>query len=104
RDLRSLLGNLELRSTLFEIREIDGGYAFVGSGYGHGVGMSQWGARSMALRGQSYRRILATFYPGARLERWRAGRIALALDGLVGDLASLTSEAHHPRRVEGDRQ
>ena len=73
RDLRSLLGNLELRSTLFEIREIDGGYAFVGSGYGHGVGMSQWGARSMALRGQSYRRILATFYPGAQLERWRAG-------------------------------
>jgi stage II sporulation protein D len=104
RDLRSVLGNLELRSTLFEIREIDGRYAFVGSGYGHGVGMSQWGARSMALQGQSYRRILATFYPGAQLERWRAGRIAMARDGIVGDLASFASRASYPHRVEGDRQ
>ncbi len=67
--LRSLLGALGLRSTLFEVRRLEAGFAFVGSGYGHGVGMSQWGARAMAERGDAYQRILARFYPGARLER-----------------------------------
>jgi stage II sporulation protein D len=74
--LRKMLGGLSLRSTLFEVREVGIGFAFVGSGYGHGVGMSQWGARAMARRGESYERILATFYPGARLERWGARRVA----------------------------
>jgi stage II sporulation protein D (peptidoglycan lytic transglycosylase) len=41
----------------------------VGSGYGHGVGMSQWGAQAMAERGADYREILAAFYPGTMLER-----------------------------------
>ena len=40
----------------------------VGSGHGHGVGMSQWGAEAMARRGASYREILAVFYPGTALE------------------------------------
>ena len=39
----------------------------VGSGHGHGVGMSQWGARAMARSGSSYQEILARFYPGAEL-------------------------------------
>ena len=45
--------------------------AFVlsGGGWGHGVGMSQWGAQAMAERGANYREILAAFYPGTRLER-----------------------------------
>jgi stage II sporulation protein D len=67
RDLRSALGEGTLRSTLFEIRELDGSFVFVGSGRGHGVGMSQWGARAMAQRGIDYREILETFYPGASL-------------------------------------
>ena len=67
--LRSFLGALGLRSKLFEVRALENGFAFVGSGYGHGVGMSQWGARVMAERGDPYQRILAQFYPGARLER-----------------------------------
>jgi len=74
--LRRLVSGLGLHSQLFEIREIDKGFAFVGSGHGHGVGMSQWGARAMARRGVSYKRILATFYPGARLEHWRPRRAA----------------------------
>lgn len=65
--LKAVVGSLGLRSTLFDIRETPEGFAFVGSGYGHGVGMSQWGARAMARHGASYRRILARFYPGAQL-------------------------------------
>ncbi len=74
--LRNLTAALGLRITLFEVRKLAGGFAFVGSGHGHGVGMSQWGARAMARRGHSYQRILSTFYPGAQLETWRSRRIA----------------------------
>jgi stage II sporulation protein D len=38
-----------------------------GRGWGHGVGMSQWGARGYALHGRSFRQILAHYYPGTVL-------------------------------------
>jgi stage II sporulation protein D len=69
RQLRSAVGDGVIRSTLFEIREIGSDVVFVGSGHGHGVGMSQWGAQAMAERGADYRAILAAFYPGTVLER-----------------------------------
>jgi len=74
--LKGFVGSLGLRSTLFDVRPTADGYAFVGSGYGHGVGMSQWGARALAERGVSYQRILARFYPGTRLENWISRRVA----------------------------
>ncbi|MEE8508052.1 MAG: SpoIID/LytB domain-containing protein [Myxococcota bacterium] len=65
--LRSALGARVIRSTLFEIRTDGDHFVFVGSGYGHGVGMSQWGGQAMAKRGAGYREILAAFYPGTEL-------------------------------------
>ncbi len=72
RTLRRTLGNEVIRSTLFETRPLDDGVVFVGSGHGHGVGMSQGGAEAMARRGAGYREILAAFYPGTRLEGGKA--------------------------------
>jgi stage II sporulation protein D len=43
------------------------GYRITGGGYGHGVGMSQYGAYGMALRGVSAGRILTHYYRGARV-------------------------------------
>ena len=40
-----------------------------GGGFGHGVGMSQYGAEGFALHGYTYRHILAHYYPGTRLSR-----------------------------------
>jgi stage II sporulation protein D len=40
---------------------------FTGKGFGHGVGMSQWGAQGMALAGSSYQQILAHYYIGTAL-------------------------------------
>ncbi len=40
-----------------------------GQGFGHGVGLSQWGAQAMALAGHHYPAILAFYYPGSRIER-----------------------------------
>jgi stage II sporulation protein D len=41
-----------------------------GRGWGHGVGMCQWGAVGRAKAGQDARTILETYFPGARLARW----------------------------------
>jgi stage II sporulation protein D (peptidoglycan lytic transglycosylase) len=75
--LRAALGEDVLKSTLFEVHpgrdERSQDFVFVGSGRGHGVGMSQWGARAMAERGAGYREILQHFYPGTTLRRVREG-------------------------------
>ncbi len=44
-------------------------YVFQGSGWGHGVGMCQYGARGMALKGFSYRDILSYYFTNSRVEK-----------------------------------
>jgi stage II sporulation protein D len=64
-DFRRMIGYDTLRSTLFAVA-LDGDVAhFTGRGYGHGVGMCQWGAKGMAEQGYTARQILEYFYPGA---------------------------------------
>jgi len=41
-----------------------------GAGWGHGVGMCQWGAIGRARAGQSAETILTTYFPGTKIERW----------------------------------
>lgn len=56
--------------TLSTPARAEGGVPIVvldGTGYGHGVGLSQWGAEYLARTGRSVDQILATFYPGAGL-------------------------------------
>lgn len=60
--LRSLLG---LRSTVFEIVVSQQSIVFITRGYGHRVGMSQYGADAMALEGADYVQILTHYYRGA---------------------------------------
>lgn len=90
--VRTFAETLGLRSRLFDIRSTPQGFAFVGSGYGHGVGMSQWGARELARRGASYQRILARFYPGARLEAWHSENVAVRTE---------SGERPHPAQPGG---
>ncbi len=44
-----------------------------GRGWGHGVGMCQWGAMQLSKDGIGYRRILEHYYPGTRLKQWYQG-------------------------------
>ena len=64
-ELREKLG---LRSTSFEFEKNSNGVIFKTKGYGHGVGMSQYGANGMARNGYSYKDILAHYYPGTILK------------------------------------
>ena len=56
-----------LRSAAFTAAYADGVFRFTVTGYGHGVGMSQYGANVMAKSGSGYADILAHYYPGTTL-------------------------------------
>lgn len=56
-----------LRSTAFELECTQTGFRFTVTGFGHGVGMSQYGANVMAREGAGYKEILAHYYPGTAL-------------------------------------
>ncbi len=62
--LRSALG---LRSSAFTVAYANDAFTFTVSGYGHGVGMSQYGANVYAKQGRSYAEILAHYYPDTQL-------------------------------------
>ena len=62
--LRQLFG---LRSTDFSVEMAEDGFVFHVRGYGHGLGMSQYGAELMARDGTDYAAILQHFYPGTDL-------------------------------------
>ncbi|MBT9259126.1 MAG: stage II sporulation protein D [Clostridiales bacterium] len=64
-EVRQRLG---LRSTWIEkVQATKGGLTLTTRGWGHGVGLSQYGADAMARRGAGYAQILAHYYPGTEL-------------------------------------
>ena len=56
-----------LRSTAFSLEYTGESFLFTVTGFGHGVGMSQYGANVMASQGSGYTAILAHYYPGTSL-------------------------------------
>ena len=63
REFRKKLGSHEVGSAWFQVKPAPGGFLFEGRGFGHGVGLCQYGAKAMAERGADYRAILGHFYP-----------------------------------------
>src|SRR6202035_1541281 len=64
------------------------GFLFKGRGNGHGLGMSQWGARGRAAAGQDYKTILSTYYTGTQIDtRDTSGAVRIALTDDPIDLA-----------------
>jgi stage II sporulation protein D len=63
---RSRLG---LNSARFTIRADGNYFIFEGRGWGHGVGLCQWGARGMAAAEKTSAQILEHYYPGAKIEQ-----------------------------------
>ncbi len=72
---KELTGNyicskLGLRSTYFEITQEDNKIIIKNKGYGHGVGMSQYGANGMAKEGYKYDEILKHYYQGIEIKKF----------------------------------
>lgn len=61
---------LKLRSTFFEIIKEDNKIIIKNKGYGHGVGMSQYGAQGMAKAGYTYQDILKHYYTGIEIKKF----------------------------------
>lgn len=57
-----------LRSACFTVAYNENGFTFTTKGYGHAVGMSQYGANAMAAAGCNYAEILAHYYPNTTLQ------------------------------------
>lgn len=68
---REIIGPNTIKSNRYEI--VMKGYYFdlLGHGWGHGVGMCQWGAHQMAEERHKYDEILAFYYPGAKITDYR---------------------------------
>ncbi len=63
-EMRTLLN---LKSADFTLNYADGSFTFITKGNGHGVGLSQYGAETMAQNGSSYKEILLHYYKGAEI-------------------------------------
>ena len=64
-DLRETLG---LNSTNFTVSTSEDSISFHTIGYGHGVGLSQYGAKYLAEQGQTYDQILTHYYTGTQIK------------------------------------
>ncbi len=59
--------SLDLRSTLFRVSVDNGSLQVSGRGFGHGLGLSQWGSHYLAENGVNYQQILGHYYQNAKL-------------------------------------
>ncbi len=66
-DFRALLGFDRIRSPQFTISRVADSFVLQGAGWGHGVGMCQWGAAELARRGYTAEEILAYYYPNTHV-------------------------------------
>lgn len=71
KDFRNTIGPNIIKSTNFNLNLIKGDAVFTGLGWGHGVGLCQWGAYFMAKQGHNYQDILAYYYPQSNVETIR---------------------------------
>lgn len=69
RNFRFLLGTTNIKSLLFEVNKLENFFHFKGRGFGHGVGMSQWGSYNMAKDNKTYEEILKFYYTGVEIHR-----------------------------------
>ncbi|NLO88248.1 MAG: SpoIID/LytB domain-containing protein [Firmicutes bacterium] len=69
-ELRLALGSTEMRSAWVDPPQVSGSTVkFTGRGYGHGVGLCQWGAKGWAEEGRSAEEIVKSFFPGVSLQK-----------------------------------
>lgn len=64
----TVFSKLNLKSTFFTIEQVGSNVRITTNGYGHGVGMSQYGAQGMAKNGYSYDQILKHYYQGVEIK------------------------------------
>lgn len=87
-DTRRIIGYKTLPSTQFEVVATAPDIILRGKGYGHGVGLCQWGTKVQAEQGRSFSEIIEYYYPGVQIRDYRA----LALDRIGSAINSMDHE------------
>lgn len=101
--LARVFGAMTVKSTYFKLDAKRDRYVFEGHGFGHGVGLSQWGAHAMALDGRSYDEILDFYYDGTRLEAIPQGTSVLTEVTLSGLRSSQADSGSLASSDDADR-
>ncbi|PAE01857.1 hypothetical protein CHI13_21645, partial [Bacillus paralicheniformis] len=68
--LRSMLGGMNMKSTYASVSNHTNAFSLSGKGFGHGIGMSQYGANARAAAGHDYKKILSFYYPNTTLSSY----------------------------------
>lgn len=66
---RRVFGQNLIKSTFFDIEQMRSSVLFTGKGYGHGVGLCQWGAKRMGELGFKSSEILSFYFPGCEIKK-----------------------------------
>ena len=82
------LGREALKSTLFELNTQPNLYIFIGKGFGHGVGLNQWGALELSKRGQLHNEILDYYYPGTTLQVFQPSLVQASSNSIAQSIQS----------------
>lgn len=69
-EFRTVMGATKVKSTFASVKNNTNNFTISGKGYGHGIGMSQYGAKARAESGNSYSSILSFYYPGTKLTNY----------------------------------
>jgi stage II sporulation protein D len=77
---RLLFPGDKIKSLYFSSKKSRNGLMLSGHGWGHGVGMCQWGARGMAQKGYGYKQILLHYYTRVKISSIRNGHVAAAIN------------------------
>lgn len=75
---RQKLGYNALKSTFFQISRVGDRFEFTGRGYGHGVGLCQWGSRHLALKGVGAAEILQHYFPQSKIDGFDKAKTLVA--------------------------
>ena len=71
KEIRKKIGYFELKSERFKVEIENDKLTFYGIGFGHGVGLSQYGAKKMAELGHNYKEIIEFYYPATKIIQFR---------------------------------
>lgn len=70
-EFRNIVDPRRVRSTLIAgVSKLDGAWQFHGRGWGHGVGLCQWGMKELADQSMAYGQILRIYYRGVEVRDW----------------------------------
>lgn len=88
-DIRSLVGSYTMKSPYVKSVTADSDkFTVNGGGFGHGIGMSQWGAYVMGNQGISYQDILSYYYPNTSIVKESYNYTSVKMNGVSASIAS----------------